>query len=95
MEHFHKEFLAEGVVDGQMIADKLVTEHVIPESLKNKLAKEDSEYDVASAIFNHMKKQSDYESLESLCTIMMNEGGMKRMNKLGRKMLDSLIASKL
>ena len=93
MEHFHEEFLKEGIVDGQMIADKLADKEVIPRPLKNELAKENNEYKVASAIFNHVKKQGDYESLEALCTIMMNEGGMKKMNKLGKKMLDCLVAS--
>jgi hypothetical protein len=94
MEHYHKEFLAKGVVKGKMIADKLADEEVIPKALKNKLAKEDDEYKVASAIFNHMKEQGDYESLEALCTIMKNEGGMKKMNKLGKKMLDCLVSNK-
>ena len=39
--------------------------------------------------------QGDYESLEALCTIMKNEDGMKKMNKLGKKMLECLLASKL
>ena len=93
MKHFHKEFFEEGVVDGETIAEKLANEKVIPERLKKKLAKEDDEYQITSAIFNHVKKQGDYESLEALCTIMKNEGGMKKMNKLGKKMLDCLVAS--
>ena len=93
MEHFQKEFLTEGAVDGQMIADKLANEKVIPEALKNKLAKENDEYKVASDIFNHVKKQGNYESVETLCTIMMNQGGMKQMNLLGKKMLECLVAS--
>jgi hypothetical protein len=94
MEHFHEEFLKEGVVNGQMIADKLGDEKVIPKALKSKLAKENDKYKVASDIFNHVIEQGDYESLEALCTIMKNEGGMKKMNKLGKKMLDCLVANK-
>ena len=79
MEHFHEEFLTKDVVNGEMIADKLVDKKVIPK--------------VASAIFNHVKKQGDYKSLETLCTVMKNEGGMNQMNKLGEKMLECLVAS--
>ena len=94
MEHFHEEFLAEDVVDGQMIADKLADEKVIPKSMKKRLAKEDDDYKVASEIFNHMKGQGDYKSLKSLCEIMIKADGMNSMIKLGKKMLECLEASK-
>ena len=94
MEHFHGEFLAEDVVDGQMIADKLADEKVIPKSMKKRLAKEDDDYKVASEIFNHMKGQGDYKFLKSLCEIMIEADGMNSMIKLGKKMLECLEASK-
>jgi hypothetical protein len=94
MEHFHKEFLAKGVVKGKMIADKLADEKVIPKTMKKRLAKEDDDYKVASEIFNHMKGQGDYKSLKSLCEIMIQADGMHTMIKLGKKMLGCLEANK-
>ena len=94
MEYFQEEFLAEGVVDGQMIADKLFAEAVIPASLRYRLMAADDYHKVASEIFNQMKGQGDSASLRSLCEIMMEEVGMMRMNKLGKKMLECLEASK-
>ena len=94
MEYFQEEFLAEDVIDGQMIADKLCARKVIPQNLKYRLIREDDDYKVAAEIFNHIKQSGDYTSLRSLCEIMIKEGGMKAMNKLGKKMLECLEASK-
>jgi hypothetical protein len=92
MEYFQEEFL-DGV-DGRMIANKLFSKRVIPQSLRYRLMRADDDYQVASDIFNYMKEQGDYASLKRLCEILLKEDGMKAMNKLGKKMLECLEANK-
>ena len=94
MEYFQGEFLADDAVNGEVILEKLANKKVISKAMKKKIAKEDDDYKVASAIFNHMRGQGDYESIEVLCECMMEAVGEKVMNKLGKKMMDCLKASK-
>ena len=92
-KHFEGKF--NNNVMAQAIASKLYVKEVIPQSIRNKIQREDDDYEANTILYNFMTGQGKYNEARELFQVMIDATAYGKMQELGEDMLHYLETSML
>ena len=89
LERFNSRFLNE--VNAKGIVNKLYFKKVIPQDIKTKIERANSDEEANVILYEHVQPQGVKASAKMLFEIMRDAVGYHKMNHLGAEMLECLI----